>query len=323
MQFRPENANDRWPSMSRARTRCFFVLLLFIIGTCLQTGCQPNPSTPNPNDVPTKDAKPKATDANEDGVKQTAAPKPLAPSFKQVVPGSLVEFEMLLVPAEKKTNQKPFYLGKHEVKWDEFAYWALCEDISEKKGVLQRDKKLRPSSPHDTESIYRGWGRNGQPAVGVSRLSAQRYCEWLSEKTGKTFRLPTTQEWEYAFVQGGHAIDEQLDADVLDKLAWHAENSFNPDTFDNQAMPAGQKAPNQLGIYDMLGNVAEWVADGDPHVRGGSFLTPAKDLRGSWSDTEDQTVWNRNYPNDPKSIWWYVDADYVGFRILCEPPQPK
>ena len=73
----------------------------------------------------------------------------------------------------------------------------------------------------------------------------------------------------------------------------------------------------------MLGNVAEWVAEtGDEQVvRGGHFKLPAEELIGAHQEVENQNIWNKDYPQDPKSKWWYVNADYVGFRVVCEPHQ--
>jgi formylglycine-generating enzyme required for sulfatase activity len=241
-------------------------------------------------------------------------------SFVETIPGSLVEFEMRLVPGDPHNGIPSFYLGKHEVTWDEFGYWALCADISEKKAIVEREKKLRPSAPHDSESIYRGWGKADQPAIGVSRRSAEEYCRWLSQQTGKKYRLPTDREWSHAFVSGGGDLSSSLEEDQLSAIAWHLGNSLDEEAFDNRAMPVGKRKPNSIGIHDMLGNAAEWVTEtGDQNVvRGGSFLTEAKELRADHRQIEVQSVWNKNYPNEPKSIWWYVDADFVGFRLACE-----
>jgi formylglycine-generating enzyme required for sulfatase activity/polyisoprenoid-binding protein YceI len=234
------------------------------------------------------------------------------PRFTEEIPATLAQFEMIKVPGDPSQGMADFYLGKCEVTWEEFDYWALCKDLAEKQAVLARNQLLRPSAPHDLEAIYRNWGRKDQPVVGVSRKSAELYCQWLSEQTGKKYRLPTSAEWLHALELGG-------DAAIQDKeeVAWFEPNTLDDDGFDNRAMQVGTRQPNQLGIHDMLGNVSEWVLD-EPVVRGGNFLTQTEELSGTLAETEDQNVWNATYPQLPKSIWWYKDADYVGFRVVCE-----
>lgn len=269
---------------------------------------------------------PVANESNEadaiESDQETAPTAELAASFVQEVPKSLVQFTMVLVPGDDSKGIAPFYLGKHEVSWDEFAYWALCEGISDKKAILLREEELRPSTPHDTDKLFRGWGRANQPALSMSRMSAEIYCQWLSEETGKKYRLPTVAEWEYALEKGGNSLDGQLSPEELAKIAWHEENTFDDEvSFDSRAKPLGSLQPNELGIHDMLGNVAEWVTDtGERYVlRGGHFRTPAAELNGKHEEIEDQAEWNKNYPQTPKSKWGYVDADFTGFRLLCEP----
>lgn len=268
-------------------------------------------------------SEPKQADSEDSG-QQLAPTQELAEFFVEEIPKSLVQFTMILVPGDASEGVAPFYLGKHEVSWDEFAYWALCEGVSDKKAILLREDELRPSPPHDTDKLFRGWGRANQPALAMSRLSAQRYCEWLSKETGKKYRLPTAAEWEYALEKGGVTTGTLLSPEDLAKIAWHEENSFDAEeSFDNRAMPLGSLEPNALGIHDMLGNVAEWVTDTDERfvVRGGHFRTPASELTAVHEEVEDQSIWNKNYPQNPKSKWGYVDADFTGFRLLCEPQQ--
>ena len=219
---------------------------------------------------------------------------------------------MIKVPGDESQGVTDFYLGKCEVSWDEFDYWALCKDLEEKQAVLARNKLLRPSAPHNLDAIYRNWGRKDQPVVGVSRKSAELYCQWLSEQTGKKYRLPTSAEWLHAYKLGGEATISEKET-----VAWLESNSLDDDGFDNRAMKVGSREPNKLGIHDMLGNASEWVSD-QPVVRGGNFLTEEEELSGEWEEKEDQGVWNATYPQLPKSIWWYKDADYVGFRLVCE-----
>lgn len=292
------------------------LLLIVVLGTLGCTDSDP----PNAGGPESGDSGAVATDhkdAPESENSQAAPPAELAASYTEQIKSSLVEFEMVLVP--KSEEGDAFYMGKTEVTWDEFTYWALCKDIKEKKAILEREKKLRPSAPHDTERIYRGWGQTNQPVVGVSRLAAERYCDWLSKETGKKYRLPTAEEWDRAFVAGGEA-EAVGDAKQLEKIAWFEANTFDDDTLSNRAMPVASKAPNRLGIHDMLGNVCEWVSGDETRkvARGGSFITTADALKPEHEDVEDQSVWNKNYPNEPKSLWWYVDADNVGFRVVCD-----
>ena len=241
-----------------------------------------------------------------------AAPQDLGAQFTEEIPATLAQFEMIKVPGDTSQGIADFYLGKCEVTWEQFDYWALCKDLQEKQAVLARNKLLRPSAPHDLNAIYRNWGRKDQPVVGVSRKSAELYCQWLSEQTGKKYRLPTSAEWLHAFKLGGEAVTSSKE-----DIAWFESNSLDDDGFDNRAMKVGSRQPNKLGIHDMLGNASEWVSD-QPVVRGGNFLTEEDELTGDLEEVEDQKVWNATYPQLPKSIWWYKDADYVGFRVVCE-----
>ncbi|MGI9429595.1 MAG: formylglycine-generating enzyme family protein, partial [Bythopirellula sp.] len=138
------------------------------------------------------------------------------------------------------------------------------------------------------------------------------YCLWLSEQTGKHYRLPTSVEWLHAF-----ALGSEMESQEKEEIAWFLDNTLDDEGFYKRAMKVGTRQPNKLGIHDMLGNASEWVSD-QPVVRGGNFLTDAEELDGTHSEEENQDIWNANYPQLPKSIWWYKDADYVGFRIVCE-----
>lgn len=239
-----------------------------------------------------------------------AAPGGMA-AYTETIPGSLVEFEMVPVPGGE--GIEPFYMGRCEVTWDEFAYWAYVRDVEKEiERIKARAKKLRPSPPYD--EVDRGFGFKDRPALGMSRLSAELYCQWLSEKTGRKYRLPTRAEWQHAFQLGhGGTLTPAMGDAELAKVAWYAANS------EGRTREPGTLAASTLGIHDMLGNVAEWVtATGDERMAlGGHFRAPADKVSGEAAVIEDDS-WNANYPNEPKSIWWFVDADYVGFRLVCE-----
>jgi formylglycine-generating enzyme required for sulfatase activity len=240
-------------------------------------------------------------------------------SYTQTIPSSQIQFEMVLVPGDAESGAEPFYLEKHEVTWDEFMPWVEGRDLDNEALVgEERAMKLRPSSPYG--SVDRNFGMYRRPALGMSRLAAERYCKWLSEQTGRAYRLPTEAEWCRAYVSGGGNLDESPATAQADRIATYKDNSWNDSVGDWSTSKVLKREPNTLGIHDMAGNVAEWVtATGEEHVvRGGHFESPRSEL-GVGRAVEDMDVWNRDYPNEPKSQWWYVNARWVGFRVACDP----
>ncbi len=239
-------------------------------------------------------------------------------------------FELVLVPGDPDKGIQPFYMSKYETTWGQFMPWAYCNDIDETEAAKQRAKELRPSTPYqDTD---RGYGIDGYPALSMSRLSAEMFCKYLSQKTGKKFRLPTEAEWEHAYRTGGYDPSKPLTEAQANEMAVWMGNSVNDDLDGQYATrPIGSMKPNKLGIHDMAGNLAEWVTDtGDEKiVRGGHFdgefadLGGALEYQGSGRIAEDQEIWNETYPNYPKSKWWYVEGRWVGFRVVMEASSAK
>jgi formylglycine-generating enzyme required for sulfatase activity len=137
---------------------------------------------------------------------------------------------------------------------------------------------------------------------------AQKYVTWLSKKTGKKYRLPTSGEWEYAAKAGGDGKPAKL-ADV----AWTANNS------DEMTHPVGKKQPNAWGLFDTLGNVAEWVTmpDGSGAVAGGSYIDEPADISVSQRQPHDP-AWQRDDPQDPKGKSWLSNGAHVGIRVVRE-----
>ena len=258
---------------------------------------------------------------HEPVVKRDLAPldeSTLAASYTETIEVSQVDFDMVLVPGSPDQGIRAFYLGRYEVTWDEFMPWVACEDVedTDEHGIL-RARKLRPSPPYG--DITRGYGSSGYPALSMSRLSAELYCAWLSQQTGRTYRLPTEKEWEYAYTLGGGDLGQAMTAETADAVAVYAGNSEDDFTMEAATRSVGSKEANELGIHDMAGNVCEWVStDGEERVaRGGHFESEPGEL-GRGRHVEDPS-WNLNYPNVPKSIWWFVDARWVGFRLVSDP----
>jgi formylglycine-generating enzyme required for sulfatase activity len=160
------------------------------------------------------------------------------------------------------------------------------------------------------------------PVENVSWSDAVKFCELLSSKTGKTVRLPTEAEWEYACRAGSstrYHYGEDPDTTSLAEYAWYEDNS------DRATHPAGQKKPNAWGLHDMIGNVWEWCLDyhkgpyeeksaTDP--KGPSTATDTRVLRGGCWESRSLSARSANrggvQPDRANSR--------LGFRIVVENP---
>ncbi len=256
------------------------------------------------------------------------ASSPEQKTFKERLPGTTVEFEMVYIPPGRIELPDPdnpnqvrvveiqgFWIGRTEVTWDEYGTYAFSKDIAEEEKRREADAIAKPSKPYG--AIDRGFGYEGNPAIGMTFAAAQRYCEWLSKMTGKKYRLPTEAEWEYA-ARAGTLTREPLPREMLDQIAWHLENS------DLKPHKVAQKRPNAWGLYDMLGNVMEWCVglDGKAVACGGSFLDKPEQVHPG-ARARQTPDWNMTDPQYPKSRWWLSDAPFVGLRVVCDAPPPQ
>jgi formylglycine-generating enzyme required for sulfatase activity len=234
-------------------------------------------------------------------------------AYRESISGTLVSFEMMPVPGGtvvldgKPIAVTPFYIGRTEVTWDMYDVFALGLDVpKEKRGA---DATARPSQPYGAPDY--GWGHAGYPAISVTRAGAQAFCEWLSKKTGRPYRLPTEAEWVHT---ASRSSGGQLSPAQRDSLAWHRGNS------SARAHAVATRTADALGLFDLFGNAAEWVMtiDGQPAVRGGSFRDPAGSVGPSARAVQDDS-WNERDPQLPKSRWWLSDGPFAGFRVVRDP----
>jgi formylglycine-generating enzyme required for sulfatase activity len=270
--------------------------------------------------------------------------------YSQKLAGTTLTFDLVPIPAgtywmgsasASSPDQQPlhavqldaFWMGTHEVTWDAFELFLdkQYEQTMTEGGVEARiDALARPSLPYLDMTF--GMGKEGKPAVGMTQYGAIQYCHWLYLKTGIFYRLPTEAEWEYA-ARAGSAERFYFGNDpaTLADHAWTAANS------GGSTQAVGLKKPNPWGLFDVYGNVAEWVIDAYaadfysrspaanpinpatrlyPHVlRGGSFASEDSEL-GAAHRSRSDPAWKRIDPQIPKSQWWFPEAPFVGIRLV-------
>jgi formylglycine-generating enzyme required for sulfatase activity len=213
----------------------------------------------------------------------------------------------------KTISIAPFWMAKTELTFDAFDVFVYALDQPDPSTPAPLDGVTRPSKPYIPPD--KGFGHQGYPAIGMSYRNAAEFCQWLSKKTGRAYRLPTEAEWEFACRAGSSSPWFFGDSAAgLEDYAWFRG------TTDNTTKPVGQKKPNSFGLLDVLGNVQEWCqgVDGKPVTRGGSFRDPADRVTAAVR-VPPSAAWNASDPQVPKSQWWMVDCAFVGFRVVCQP----
>ncbi|MCE2652004.1 MAG: formylglycine-generating enzyme family protein [Planctomycetaceae bacterium] len=264
----------------------------------------------------------------------TPAPAPGsgAVALRQPIPGAAFNLNLVLVPGSPDGAIKPFYITTTEITWE--AYDAFVFALDEGGSItppeppppggykpdpnaqpnIKPDAITRPSKPYIPPD--RGFGHDGYAAISITAKGAQAFCTWLSARSGLTFRLPTEAEWRHAAAAG--STGEYTFGDDVTKLheyAWFSANA------DDTPHPVGKKKPNPWGLFDVHGNIQEWVigADGKPITKGGSYRDAPEKLALA-ATARQSSGWNASDPQIPKSVWWLSDGPFVGFRIICEVP---
>ena len=201
-------------------------------------------------------------------------------------------------PYHKVVFARPFAVSKFQVTFDEWDACAVYGDCD----------------PHVSDS---GWGRGQQPVINVTWHDAQRFVAWLSRMTGRTYRLPTEAEWEYATRAGTRTA-----------YFWGDEignNNANCNgcgsRWDNrQTAPVGSFQANAFGLYDMHGNVWEWVEDCVHYTYNGA---PTDGSAWMGGDCSRRVVRGGSWDHEP----WYLRSanrggyasgdrfDHLGFRV--------
>ena len=224
-------------------------------------------------------------------------------------------------PYHPVTIAEPFAVGRYEVTFDE---WDACVAEGGCNGYRPGDKK---------------WGRGNRPAINVSWENVQDYLYWLSRKTGKSYRLLSEAEWEYA-VRAGTTTDNYWgDYDYFgDERARKAicayanvgESAFACDGKE-VTMPVGSFRPNPFGLYDMIGNVQEWTADcwndtydgapsdGRAWQQGNCTLRVTRGRSFYWKDRYSSDF--RSAARHTARPGW--GEHYIGFRVAREMTVPR
>ncbi len=217
-------------------------------------------------------------------------------------------------PAHRVVISRPFYISKYEITFD--AYDEYC-------------KETKKNKPFDE-----GWGRGDRPVIHVSWYEAVQFCNWLSKKyrlkqcyeninnkwicnfNADGFRLPTEAEWEYA-ARGGNKTKgySYSGSNDCSEAGWYSGNA------GKKTHPVGEKKPNELGIFDMSGNVWEWCNDWSKRYSPEAQTDPRGETEGTY-----KTLRGGSWNNSEKAMeittrlceWPAPDETFhTGFRVAC------
>lgn len=227
---------------------------------------------------------PKDDATTNPGQEQPTPPAPTQDEIEQLWPDSIITAEVgefILVKRDTTSNKlrASFYMCTKEVTQ---AQWEA----------------IMGTNPSDNEYIKEGANIKNCPVNNIKYSEAKAFVKALNEITGRKFAIPSETQWEWAAMGGLLSNGYKYSgSDTTSEVAWSAVD------YDYTLNEVAQLQPNELGIYDMSGNIAEWTSASNT-IRGGHYET---------EDPEELEVTYSSKMN--------VDAPYiVGIRLILEEP---
>ncbi len=238
------------------------------------------------------------------------------------------EFERFDNETQRVVTVNDFYIGKYEITLAQFrafiidtGYKTDAEKVGYcyalKKDSFEKEKIYGLNWKYDTQGNIRTQSKFNHPVIYVSWNDAQAYCDWLSLKTGKSYRLPTAAEWEYA-CRAGTTTPFNTGKILKTSQANYFSGTGHPTGgYRKESMQVGSFPPNAWGLYDMHGNVSEWCSESynsypsgletrsggaSSGIRGGNASSYAKWCRSAFNGISN--------PDSP--------CYEAGFRVLCQ-----
>jgi len=213
---------------------------------------------------------------------------------------------------EQVVDVAAFEIAETEVT---FAEWDACVNdggcASPVSEWAYENRPVKPPCVADTACQFPDdelWGRGKRPVINVSWEDVQQYLTWLNAKTAGHYRLPTAVEWERAALAGA-STEFPWGANVGKKNA--NCDGCGSQWDDKQTAPVASFKPNRFGLYDMVGNVNEWVSTCFPSRKKGSRECSTYIYRGGAWITPAKMVDPRGFDD----LYGNLRKNYIGFRL--------